>query len=92
VRRAELSLTLIGACLIMTGGCVTSSQTTGTGDVPYGFIACEDPRPEACTMEYDPVCGVQQAGNTKTYSTGCTACSDPAVIGYGRGGCIGSDG
>ncbi|MFH1125967.1 MAG: DUF333 domain-containing protein [Candidatus Altiarchaeota archaeon] len=47
---------------------------------------------EACTMEYNPVCGlVQAAGNTewKSYSNPCSACalSGEAVLGYREGDC-----
>jgi len=30
---------------------------------------------EACTMEYDPVCGYIKDGKSQTYSNGCVACS-----------------
>jgi hypothetical protein len=56
-------------------------------------------RPEICTREYLPVCGLREVeaadGATsrewKTYSTGCTACSDPSVIGYVEGACPEAD-
>ena len=35
----------------------------------------------------DPVCGVQQGGGGNTYSSGCVACSDNAVIDYSEGAC-----
>lgn len=40
---------------------------------------CEDPRPQACTMDYTPVCATLQAGSIKTYSNGCSACADANV-------------
>jgi hypothetical protein len=33
-------------------------------------------------MDYRPVCGVRSDNTTKTYSNGCSACSDPQVVGY----------
>jgi len=48
---------------------------------------CTDPRPEICTREYLPVCARLEDGRQKTYSNGCTACSDPAVTGYQPGEC-----
>lgn len=50
-------------------------------------LVCQDPRPEVCTMEYDPVCGKKSDGSYKTYSNGCTACSDPDVMSYCKGQC-----
>lgn len=48
---------------------------------------CTDPRPQMCTREYNPVCATLADGSTKTYATGCTACSDPAVTGWVMGAC-----
>lgn len=59
---------------------------------------CRDPRPEVCTMDYRPVCARRDSGvrcvtapcpskDWKTYSNGCTACSDPEVSAYARGAC-----
>ena len=51
------------------------------------LILCEEPRPQVCTREYNPVCGTLQDGSTKTGSTGCTSCSDHEVMGYKMGVC-----
>ncbi|MES0349936.1 MAG: hypothetical protein ABUK19_04375 [Desulfobacteria bacterium] len=48
---------------------------------------CADPRPEICTQEYIPVCGQLRGGDTRTYSNGCTACSDKSVVSYVPGKC-----
>ncbi len=48
---------------------------------------CTDPRPEICTMDYRPVCGYRSDQVPKTYSNGCSACSDTDVIGYQEGQC-----
>lgn len=48
---------------------------------------CPTPRPEICTMEYNPVCGVLGNGERKQYSNGCSACGDEAVSGYTAGPC-----
>ena len=50
-------------------------------------ISCPEPRPEICTQDYRPVCAQMQDGSVKTYSNGCGACSDPAVVGYSDGEC-----
>ena len=52
------------------------------------LILCEEPRPQICTREYNPVCGTLQDGSTKTGSTGCTSCSDSDVVGYKMGACL----
>lgn len=49
---------------------------------------CSEPRPEACTMEYVPVCGYKLDGTYKTYSNGCSACTDKEIIGYKNDECI----
>ena len=51
------------------------------------LIHCTDPRPEVCTRKYLPVCARLQDSDSKTYSNGCTACSDPNVIAYYDGAC-----
>jgi hypothetical protein len=51
------------------------------------MVACPEVRPQICTHEYRPVCAQLQDGSLKTYSNGCTACSDPAVSGYREGAC-----
>lgn len=51
------------------------------------LIACPDPRPQVCTREYRPVCAQLQGGSLKTYSNGCSACTDPEVTGYHDGAC-----
>ena len=51
------------------------------------LILCEEPRPQICTREYNPVCAKLHNGVSKTHSTGCTSCSDPDVVGYKMGAC-----
>jgi len=50
-------------------------------------IKCTDPRPQLCTMDYQPVCAKKSDGTYKTYANGCGACSDPDVIEYLAGEC-----
>ena len=51
------------------------------------LVECTDPRPQACTMHYDPVCGNLEDGGRQTYSNGCTACADQQVLGHRPGEC-----
>jgi hypothetical protein len=61
-------------------------------------VACADPRPQVCTMIYDPVCATRDTGircittpcpssEQVTKSSSCSACSDPKVISYVKGEC-----
>jgi hypothetical protein len=84
-----LSLASLG---ILTVGCATSSdEKNDLNDInepgALDLILCEEPRPQICTREYDPVCATLKDGTTVTGSTGCTSCSDPEVVGYKKGAC-----
>ena len=56
-------------------------------DAGAGEALCQDPRPEVCTMEYDPVCARLADGGNGTRSNACTACADAAVVSYRPGAC-----
>ena len=86
MHRREVSI-VMAMWLASAMGCATSApaeKTDGEGDEP---IPCQDPRPEICTMHYDPVCGALEGGSKKTYSNACAACSDRAVTGYTENPC-----
>ena len=62
-------------------------------------VECTDPRPQICTMDFTPVCATKdnrvrcvttpcQSTETKTYSNGCSACANPAVMSYIPGECM----
>ena len=70
-------------------GCATNNDEKIDLNEPgvLDIILCEEPRPQICTREYDPVCATLNDGSTKTGSTGCTSCSDPEVVGYKMGAC-----
>lgn len=63
------------------------SACNSTPEKPAVDVECEDPRPQICTMIYQPVCGVDNAGDFKAYSSGCNACSHPEVVGYNNNTC-----
>jgi hypothetical protein len=54
-------------------------------------IGCNNPRPEMCTMDYNPVCATKDNGarptETATYPNACSACSDENVISTIPGEC-----
>jgi hypothetical protein len=82
------TILLLAALSQLTISCATYSEKNdinepGATDV----ILCEEPRPQICTREYDPVCGSLKDGSTRTGSTGCTSCSDPDVVSYTMGAC-----
>lgn len=62
------------------------------------FTTCPDNRPEICTMEYNPVCGLIDNGvrcvtepcanyDAVTFSNGCSACSEQNTLGHYQGTC-----
>lgn len=71
---------LIISSVLMSIGCVSKPVN------PDDMTLCTNPRPEVCTMEYNPVCGFTEDSH-KTYASGCTACSDKQVAGYKPGTC-----
>ena len=88
----NLALLVTTAVLVSSmAGCATSPETGEKADIADGYTACTEPRPEICTMQYDPVCAQLEDGASKTYASDCSACSDPLVIGYSRGECSSAD-
>ena len=86
----KLMLTLVTLAGLITACATTSSEEQNNINNEPGaldLILCEEPRPQICTREYDPVCATLEDGTTKTAATGCTSCSDPAVVGYKKGAC-----
>jgi hypothetical protein len=77
-------LTLI--LILFAGPCFTSCDTSSDNAITLETM-CSEPRPEVCTMEHDPVCGYKLDGTSKTYSNGCSACTEKEIIGYNNGEC-----
>ena len=78
-------LILLLAALFLTA-CASGPQKKAGGEM-HELTECGSPRPEICTMDYNPVCGQLMSGETKTYSNGCSACTDQNVVGYKAGEC-----
>jgi hypothetical protein len=55
--------------------------------LPVAGGACADPRPQMCTQDYRPSCGIRRDGTRKTYGNACSACADPQVVTQGAGPC-----
>jgi hypothetical protein len=86
-----LKLLLPLSLSLLTVACATNSEQNEENNInepgALDLILCEEPRPEVCTREYNPVCGSLKDGSTRTGSTGCTSCSDLEVVGYKMGAC-----
>jgi tetratricopeptide (TPR) repeat protein len=55
--------------------------------LPVAGGPCADPRPEMCTRDYRPACGLRRDGSRHTYGNACSACSDPQVVTQSAGAC-----
>ena len=73
--------------LVMSGLLLTACYSSNNKPDDSGLMLCPEERSQICTREYNPVCATMRDGSVKTYSTGCTSCSDPSVVGYRMGEC-----
>ena len=72
-----VAVAVLGAC---------AAQEPGP-DSTENIQACEDPRPQICTLEYAPVCGILGNQERKEFSNGCSACGNADVTGWVAGPC-----
>ena len=79
-------VTLLFLMGTLVSACAVYSEKSPRSSVSEQAV-CEDPRPQICTSEYNPVCASYKDGSKKTASTGCTACSDYEVAGHMKGAC-----
>lgn len=75
---------LLLAALFGLSACATGETPITTDE---GGTICSDPRPQLCTMQYDPVCATLADGSTATYANACGACSDAEVVSHLPGAC-----
>ncbi len=71
--RACMALTFI----LALAGCASQPQ----------HVACTEPRPQVCTLEYAPTCAELRSGEYREYSSPCNACADDQVVAYDPGPC-----
>lgn len=81
-RPGSRSSGLSGLVLLLAGCALSAEQAP-----PTGARVCAEPRPEVCTMDYAPVCGLRRAAPRRSYGNACGACADPAVAAYLPGAC-----
>ena len=96
IRLASISLiALAGLACSGTSGELPLPAPAGAAG---GYQECAEPRPQACTRDWRPVCGLRDTGvrcvttpcpswETRTYGNACTACADPAVARWRPGEC-----
>ncbi len=71
----------------MAVACAQTSVVEETVSSQPVLVACVEPRPQMCTRQYDPVCGLTANNQYQTYSNACSACSDASVSGHSPGAC-----
>ena len=76
---------LMPGLVVLLSACATTSSEGPA--MATAAQACEEPRPQVCTMDYRPVCASLADGGVKTYSNGCSACGDAAVNSWIEGAC-----
>ena len=59
-----------------------------SGNASEHAVRCSGQRPEMCSLQFDPVCGLSHGVKT-TYPSACVACSDIDVLSYSAGPCEG---
>ena len=82
----RVTTTFLAMAILTLSACASVAPPKEIPDTK-GLTPCTEPRPQLCTMDYQPVCGQLQSGEFKTYSNGCGSCTDPAVVGYRAGEC-----
>lgn len=62
--------------------CSTKTSPEAIKAAASKSIICTEPRTLICTRDYRPVCAKSKRGHFRTYSNGCTACSNPDIVSY----------
>ncbi|MEE9304435.1 MAG: hypothetical protein V3U84_11735 [Thiotrichaceae bacterium] len=100
MKAAIISSIVLTGVVFSIVACQSSTTAKPTEPIPpvVKSIECKDPRKQACTKEYRPVCAVKDTGvrcvttpcpstEKVTYANKCTACADAKVYSYVVGAC-----
>lgn len=91
--KKTFTIALMLCLLFIATACATNTATIPKESPisPVGYVACQDPRPEICTMEYMPVCAYAKNGTQYTAGNKCSACGDKEINGYVPNACPGDE-
>ncbi len=78
---------LLPLMLAAIGACHAEMPRQPPRATEPGAVACAEPRPQVCTREYRPVCGVRADDTRQTFGNACTACAEPGVVRHVPGPC-----
>lgn len=82
----------VGICVLVSA-CQSVAPRMDSPMVPSTHSPlrmCQQPRPEICTQQYEPVCGYGSGHRLLgTYGNACGACGQAEVMGYTEGDCEG---
>lgn len=79
VQGPALTAAMLGMIALLVAGCASQGDT--------GVVACPETRPQVCTLEYAPTCGVNEAGQWQQFASPCNACASDGIVGYQSGPC-----
>lgn len=68
--------------LVFLGGCQLAPSSLAVTQT-----SCLEPRADMCTMDYQPVCGLNKKGISNVYSNACVACGHEKTVSYSNGEC-----
>lgn len=80
-------MTVIVKSLALSASLATLLAACASPVSPPEITQCQEPRPQMCTMQYDPVCATDRGGVQRTMASDCSACGDRRVVGYTLGEC-----
>jgi len=87
LRLSTAALLMLGLLALTACASVPMADSVLKTSNTESLTFCTEPRPQACTMDYQPVCAGLKEGGSKTYSNGCGSCSDSNVVSYRQGAC-----
>ncbi len=68
-------------CALLLGACSGPMENSvAAAGAESGELRCSEPRPQVCTMQFEPTCAVLDDGSRKQYSSPCNACADDRVV------------